>query len=135
MAAALSVCDPSGGIYHPPTIIVVEDEDDLRSLVVEILTDSGYRVLSAGNGSDALRMMADEPVDLLFTDIVMPGLDGFDLARGARSLKPGLKVLYTTGYQHLRKDRFGVELQGKLLPKPYRPAQLLAEIKRALDRA
>jgi CheY-like chemotaxis protein len=114
---------------HAPTVLVVDDDSDVRDLAVEILADSGYRVLAAGNGSDALRVLAGEPaIDLLFTDIVMPGLDGIALARQAVALRPELKVIYASGYAACGL----LDAAEPLLAKPYRPAQLAAEIGRAL---
>src|SRR5258708_36688027 len=82
-----------------PVVLVVEDEPTVRSLAESILEDSGYATLSAGDAREALVLLqADDPVDLLFTDINMPdGPDGVELARSAGELRPGLRVLYTTG--------------------------------------
>ena len=80
-------------------MLVVEDEPTVRSLAESILEDIGYVTLSAGDAREALVLLqADDPVDLLFTDINMPdGPDGVELARSAVELRPGLRVLYTTG--------------------------------------
>src|SRR5919199_3630971 len=86
---------------HPSaTILVVDDDESLRLLMVSLLTRSGYRTLAARNGDEALRIIASEPgIDLLLTDIVMPGqLDGFALAAKALQLRPALKIVYTSGY-------------------------------------
>jgi CheY-like chemotaxis protein len=82
-----------------PVVLVVEDEPTVRSLAESILEDIGYVTLSAGDAREALVLLqADDPVDLLFTDINMPdGPDGVELARSAVELRPGLRVLYTTG--------------------------------------
>lgn len=115
------------------TILVVEDEEDLRDLVVGILRESGYRVLAAGSGSEALAIIAKDPrIDLLFTDIVMPGsLSGFALARQALSMRPDLKILFTTGYSGLAAAD-EVNSGSSMMSKPYRPSQLLAEVGRIL---
>jgi CheY-like chemotaxis protein len=91
------------GIERSPeaeTILVVEDDDDVRAYTVECLTELGYNVLQAHDAEAALRLIErhGEPLDLLFTDVVMPGLSGRELADAARALQPGLKVLYTSGY-------------------------------------
>ena len=80
-------------------VLVVEDKPDVRRLAKRILSKQGYDVLEAGDGSAALALLADIDVDLLFTDIVLPGgMSGVDLAELAQARHPGLKVLYTSGY-------------------------------------
>jgi hypothetical protein len=81
------------------TILVVEDEDDVRDMAVEVLEMMGYRVLQAPSGRDALeRLGTDETIDLLLTDVIMPGMGGGDLVREALPLRPDLKVIYMSGY-------------------------------------
>jgi CheY-like chemotaxis protein len=119
-----------------PTILVVEDEELVRDFAVELLREFAYEVLAAANGREAMALI-DDPgtrIDLLFTDIVMPGeLDGFALAREARRRRPALPVLYTSGYTN-RTDGDDAEAFGPMVPKPYRPEQLRTEIERALRR-
>jgi CheY-like chemotaxis protein len=110
------------------TVLVVDDDDDVRDLAVCSLEDSGYRVLAAGDGDEALRLLALDPaVDVLFTDVVMPGIDGFSLAKAALAEHPGLRIVYASGY-------FADVLAGPgdtpFLAKPYRPSQLTAQIGR-----
>src|ERR1019366_7500723 len=81
------------------TILVVEDNESLRRVVIRQLVELGYRTLEAGGAASAIVLLDSETIDLLFTDIVMPGgLDGFDLARQAIEGKPGLKVVLTSGF-------------------------------------
>ncbi|MGB3166426.1 MAG: response regulator, partial [Alteraurantiacibacter sp.] len=83
------------------TILVVEDDDDVRSYTVECLRELGYRVLDAHDGRAALRVLdseEDRSIDLLFTDVVMPGMTGRELADRVRDIQPKIKVLYTSGY-------------------------------------
>jgi CheY-like chemotaxis protein len=110
------------------TLIVVEDDDDVRDLAVTVLREAGYNVLQAMNGGIALVLLQqDIPVDLLFTDIVMPGEpDGIELGKLARELRPDLRILYTTGYASPFAT-YGAVL-GHILRKPYRPSELLAEV-------
>jgi len=98
-------------------ILIVEDDPDLRAYLSEVLIGLGYQVMVAPNGQAALPIL-EQPsrrIDLLLTDIVMPGMNGRDLARRAAELRPGLRVLYMTGYSrnavvhHGRLDE-GVEL-------------------------
>ena len=117
------------------TILVVEDDESLRAYTTEILTELGYRVLSARNGHGALQVLEQNPVDLLFTDVVMPGgMNGRQLADEALRRDPTLKVLFTTGYtrnaivHHGRLDA-GVHMIGK----PYTFAELGSRIRALLD--
>jgi CheY-like chemotaxis protein len=82
------------------TILVVEDDSDVRTYTVEIIRELGYRVLEAHDGPAALRLLEREErrIDLLFTDVVMPGMSGRELADKAREIQPDLRVLYTSGY-------------------------------------
>ncbi len=115
------------------TILVVEDEETIRRLVARLLGARGYRVLSAPTGNEALALLQQgTPPDLLFVDVVMPGMRGPELVRRARQLRPDIRVLFTTGYE--LKPRDG-ESRGSdpVLYKPYTPDQLLARIRAALD--
>src|SRR3954466_2170025 len=119
------------------TVLVVEDDRDVRELAIAVLEAAGYRVLEAGSGDEAHRLLLAHPdlrIDLLFTDIVMPGrLDGIDLANEARALRPGLKVLYTSGFADLAREHREEELHGLVLAKPYRPAELQRAIGALID--
>ena len=119
------------------TILVCEDDDDVRAYSVEVLRELGYRVLEAPDGPTALRLIEsrDGRVDLLFTDVVLPsGMMGNVLADQAKAIRPDLKVLFTTGYarnaivHHGRLDP-GVEL----ITKPFAYAELAARIRDLLD--
>ena len=115
------------------TILLVEDNPDTRRVVRRQLTELGYPVHEAGSGPEALRMLQSElPLDLMFTDIVMPdGLTGYELARRARETRPGLRILFTSGYTAIGA---GEETAGRpLLSKPYRKRDLAQFIRAALD--
>jgi CheY-like chemotaxis protein len=108
------------------TVLIVEDEDDVRDVAIGYVRALGYGVLAARDGNEALAILKTTPqVDLLLTDIVMPGpLDGFALGRAAMSLRPNLKVLHVTGYgEHRAARRNGLE-NGAVIAKPYRQEQL-----------
>ena len=115
------------------SILVVEDEDDVRELVSSSLRTRGFSVLSVPNAEVALQILLEQvKFDLLFTDIVMPGtMDGFELADRAKRLQPALKVLYATGFSHISRRSPG-RLHGKLIQKPYLPDEIAAEIRTAL---
>ena len=118
------------------TILVCEDDDDVRAYSADTLRELGYRVVEAADGQEALRFLEEgEQVDLLFSDVVLPGgLTGAIVADRARKLRPSLKVLFTTGYarnaivHHGRLDP-GVEL----LSKPFSYTELAARIRELLD--
>ncbi|MBC7676040.1 MAG: PAS domain S-box protein [Rhodoferax sp.] len=117
-------------------VLVVEDDDMLRDNVVTQLTQLGYRVSSAAAGSAALIIMRQKRgIDLLFTDIVMPGdMSGPELVTGALAIRPDLKVLYTSGYSHAEITHDGRLDQGvQLLTKPYRLADMAHKIRAVLE--
>ena len=119
------------------TVLIVEDDRDVREIALAVLEAEGYRVLEAASGEEALRLLIARPdlqVDVLFTDVVMPGrVDGFDLASEARRLRPDLLVLYATGFANLVRDHRDSELQGPLLRKPYRPGELRRAVTALLE--
>ncbi len=118
------------------TLLVVEDDADVRALAVSVLGDLGYKVLEAATGDAALPLLMARPdIDLLFTDVVMPGsLSGVDLAQQARERHPALRVVLTTGYASSLVERERLAEAVEILRKPYRPADLAETIRTALDR-
>jgi CheY-like chemotaxis protein len=110
------------------TIFVVEDDREVREIALAVLESSGYRVIEAANGDDAYNLLLTHPdlqIDVLFTDVVMPGrLDGVDLAVLARELRPNLQVLFASGFASLVRADRARDIDGALLHKPYRPADL-----------
>ncbi|WP_407159287.1 ATP-binding protein [Bradyrhizobium sp. STM 3557] len=118
------------------TILVLEDDDDVRTYSVEILRELGYRVVEAHDGPSALRLLERQGrVDLLFTDVVLPGgMTGAQVAEQARDLKPNLKVLFTTGYARNAIIHQGRLDKGvRLITKPFSSADLAARIRDVLD--
>jgi CheY-like chemotaxis protein len=116
------------------TILVVEDDHGMRRVVVRQMTALGYQVLEASDGAAALTVLDHCEVDLLFTDVVMPGgVGGPELARAATERRPGLKVLFTTGFSATMTDSDGQVGDGvRLLTKPYRREDLARALRRAL---
>ena len=117
------------------TILVVEDNPDVRRVVMRQLNGLGYRALETGTGAEALGDLGREPVDLLLTDIVMPGgLDGVDLARIAIEKWPALKVVLTSGFPEARIEIDSEMLRSlRLLSKPYSRLELATVLRSSLD--
>jgi signal transduction histidine kinase len=116
------------------TILVVEDEAMVRHLAVDSLRELGYTVLEAETGEAALKLLAEHMVNLLFTDIVMPSINGRQLAEQGAKLRPGLKVLFTTGYTRNAVVHNGVLDPGvRMLSKPYSLEQLSQIVRDALE--
>jgi PAS domain S-box-containing protein len=117
------------------TVLVVEDDPGVRAVVVDMLGGLGYRVLQAENGEQALAVIEREPVDLLFTDVVMPGaLSSPDLARAARAIQPELAVLFTSGYPRSAIVHGGrVDAGLELLSKPYRRDELARKLRHVFN--
>jgi len=116
-------------------ILVVEDDPRVRRVTVARLNDVGYQVLEADNGPEALAILQDHPeISLLFTDIVMPGgMHGNEVADLARQIKPGLKVLFTSGYAEPSLAGRGIVEDDNWLKKPYTAADLAARLRKLLD--
>jgi PAS domain S-box-containing protein len=125
------------GLKTPPaavTILVVEDDPDVREMIVGILSDLGYQTLVATNGPEALAILnRDNSVDLLFTDIVMPaGMSGTDLARQASRLRPDLKILLSSGYAREANQWRSARDDFPFIAKPYRPTALGKKLEEVL---
>ena len=117
------------------TVLVVEDEPRVRRMTIARLQDLGYRVLDAAHGPAALALIDAHPeIDLLFTDMVMPGgMTGADLALSVRAKRPGIKVLFTSGYAEPDMVKRGLEAEGQWLKKPYSILDLARTIRAILD--
>jgi nitrogen-specific signal transduction histidine kinase/CheY-like chemotaxis protein len=119
------------------TILAVEDNAGLRRILASQLKELGYRLLEAEDGPAALRILEAEQVDLLFTDVVMPGgLSGYDLARTALARWPAMKVVLTSGFPEVKLNGNGGNgppTNLRLLVKPYRKAELARILREALD--
>jgi CheY-like chemotaxis protein len=119
------------------TILVVEDEEDVRSTTCAILSALGYRVLEAADAAAALKIVeSGEPIDLVFTDVIMPGpVSSLQLAEGVRARLPYAEILYTSGYaEGVLAHEGRLEATVNLLQKPYHPDALSARIRHLLRR-
>ena len=128
---------PSGAPSGSEIILVVEDDDTVREMTIKFLRQLGYNVLSATNGEEALKLLETpgrEPVDLLFTDIVMPVMDGMELSRRVAKSHPGMKVLFASAYAENALIHQGVVEPGMtLLEKPFSLSTLAQKVRKALE--
>jgi len=125
--ASISVCTGNLAL----TILAVDDEEAIRSFVAEFFQDFGYHVLEAGDVAQAKRVLARNSVDLVFSDVNMPGAEtGFDLEKWVRRHYPETKVLLTSGYPQSPGDT--AVLLEPLLPKPYTCSKVLERINRLI---
>ncbi len=131
--------DPS--VEHRPavgteTILIIEDEDDLRKLLGIVLQELGYRVLSAGNGEDGLAHFKANPdeIQIVVTDLDMPGMSGLEVSKALKKLKPSLHVIVTTGYLDgsIRENIKTIGVSD-IIQKPYLPDEIATSVRRLLD--
>ena len=117
-------------------VLVVEDDTHVRQVSAQLVRDLGYEVIEAANGADALEQLAKgERIDLIFTDIVMPGMTGRVMAEEAVKQRPGVRILYTTGYTRNAVVHNGVLDHGtQFIAKPYTAAALAAKLRAVLDK-
>ncbi len=135
--AARPVAEPTSKSAGGETVLVVEDERAILMLVSHILKGRGYRVLSANAPSEALAVAAaaDEPIHLLLTDVIMPGMNGRDLATAVQTRHPACRVLFMSGYTSDVIARHGVLNDGvAFVQKPFTIDALAAQVRRAIDR-
>ena len=119
------------------TVLLVEDQAEVRALAAEVLAAAGYRILEAGCGNEALAMSPPvlQQVRMLVTDVVMPEMSGRELAEKLRAVRPDLRVLYISGYTPNEIAHRGVLDPGvEYLPKPFTPAQLTEKVQAVLER-
>lgn len=131
-----SVSDPAGiaGSEDRERILIVEDNEQVRDVVVELIEDLGYDVVVAGDGHEALKVLrADDAIKLVFTDIVMPnGMSGVALAKAVAALNKRVKVVLTSGYPH-RAGSHSIPIDLPLVTKPYRRELLARVLRETLD--
>ena len=116
-----------------PRIILAEDDNDMRRFLAKALKNAGYEVISFDNGRSAYERLREEPFTLLLTDIVMPEMDGIELARRATELDPDLKVMFITGFAAvaLNPDSRAPK-EAKILSKPFHLRDLVDEVEKLL---
>jgi CheY-like chemotaxis protein len=120
------------------TILLVEDEQSVRELATRILRERGYQIYPAPDGKEALKMFEDHPdrkIQLLLTDVVMPGISGREVADRLKLLTPDIKVLFISGYTDNAIVHHGVLDKGvNFVQKPFAPEALVRKVREVLDR-
>jgi len=115
----------------PPTVLIVDDEDVVRWLMVRVLEDQGYRVIPAENGRMAWKLLhrAMGRIDAVVVDVAMPGMDGLELAARVATLPKALPLIMTSAYPY----NYRALLNHPFLPKPFRPEELVTMVSRLLQ--
>jgi two-component system cell cycle sensor histidine kinase/response regulator CckA len=124
-----------GARQHAGSVLVVDDEAAILEVVHRVLTSAGYWVTTAGDGQEALRLLRDPAMlaDLVLTDVVMPGMSGEAFAAKAQRIRPGIRVLFMSGYDRPDTDSAGWPQAGsQVVTKPFSRSSLLARIAQAL---
>jgi two-component system, cell cycle response regulator CpdR len=135
--SAIHICGPRHRLKlaNPMTIkiLLAEDDTDMRRFLVKALQTAGYQVISYDNGLSAYQRLREEPFELLLTDIVMPEMDGIELARRASELDPDMKIMFITGFAAvaLNPDSSAPK-QAKVLSKPFHLRELVSEVGKML---
>ena len=127
----MAVNDISQSKIH--RILLAEDDESMRRFLVKALERAGYEVVSYGNGSEAYQRLKKEPFTLLLTDIVMPEMDGIELARRANELDPDLKIMFITGFAAVAlNSEDKATKEAKVLSKPFHLKDLVSEVEKML---
>ena len=111
-------------------ILLAEDDDSMRVYLARALERTGYHVMSVNNGLAALPLLESEPFDLLLTDIVMPEMDGIELAQKAAEIAPDIRVMFITGFAAVALKAGRKTPDAKVLSKPFHLRDLVAEVER-----
>jgi two-component system cell cycle response regulator CpdR len=117
-----------------PKILIAEDDNDMRRFLAKALANAGYEVVHFDNGRSAYQRLREEPFELLLTDIVMPEMDGIELARRATELDPDIKVMFITGFAAVTLEAANKKTpeDSKVLSKPFHLKDLVNEVQKML---
>src|SRR5262245_40052662 len=128
-----AVRSPSAAGWTMAKIILAEDDGDMRRFLVKALQNAGYEVISFDNGLSAYQRLREEPFELLLTDIVMPEMDGIELARRASELDPDIKIMFITGFAAVAlNSASAAPKNAKVLSKPVHLRELVNEVQKLL---
>lgn len=114
-------------------ILLAEDDSAMRTYLARALENAGYSVASVGDGLDALQLLKTEIFDLLLSDIVMPEMDGIELAQKCNEISPSTKVMFITGFAAVALRAGRDAPQAKMLSKPFHLKDLVMEVERMFD--
>ncbi len=115
-------------------ILLAEDDDSMRGFLERALAKAGYDVASFANGEDAYQRLKEEPFSLLLTDIVMPKMDGIELARHASDLDPELKIMFITGFAAVTLEQgAATPNDARVLSKPFHLRELVSQVEQVLE--
>ena len=130
-----AVVSDSESDLNPKSVLVVDDESSLRLVASDMLSDVGYRVFLAGNADEALHILSAEQIDVVLSDVIMSGMDGFELCKTVKRLYPAIQTIIASGYLGDGFDLSNVDksLHSSIIRKPYSRSELLAAIEKALQ--
>ncbi|MDJ0978015.1 MAG: response regulator [Erythrobacter sp.] len=118
---------------NAPRILLAEDEDAMRAYLARALTNAGYRVDTVDRGTDAIPLLENEQFDLLLSDIVMPEMDGIELAQRCAEISPRTKVMFITGFAAVSLRASREQPTAKVLSKPFHLRDLVLEVERVFE--
>ncbi len=114
-------------------ILLAEDDEAMRGYLARALHNAGYEVSAVGSGTDAVPLLEDSDYDLLLSDIVMPGMDGIELAQRCAEISPRTKIMFITGFAAVAMRRNRQQPQAKILSKPFHLRDLVLEVERMFE--
>ena len=117
---------------YPPSILLAEDDAAMRAYLTRALEQAGYAVDAVDRGTDALPLLEERSYDLLLSDIVMPEMDGIELAQKCNEVSPSTKVMFITGFAAVSLKASREQPQAKVLSKPFHLKDLVLEVERVL---
>lgn len=120
---------------HTPRILLAEDEEAMRTYLSRALVNAGYHVTSVDRGTDAVPLLESEDFDLLLSDIVMPEMDGIELAQRCAEVSPRTKVMFITGFAAVSLRASREQPHAKVLSKPFHLRDLVLEVERVFEDA
>lgn len=120
---------------QPPRILLAEDEEAMRIYLQRALNNAGYEVKTVDRGTDAIPLLEQEHFDLLLSDIVMPEMDGIELAQRCAEISPRTKVMFITGFAAVSLRASREQPHAKVLSKPFHLRDLVLEVERAFEEA
>lgn len=118
---------------QPLRILLAEDDEAMRGYISRALENAGYSVVAVDRGTEALPLIEDQQFDLLLSDIVMPEMDGIELAQRCNELSPRTKVMFITGFAAVTLKATREQPQAKVLSKPFHLRDLVLEVERAFE--